>query len=137
MTEKDLPEGAHYIDGVRSNLENPRTFTIPSEEAKLKLRLGDYAKVGVTLDKPCPMHAPQEPRWHGRLSTGDRFWVRVEEIVEPGKRFIGVIDNDLVCEAGHKFNYGSHIEFEGKHILSVDVPTEPLEQTMVRRIKRN
>ncbi len=52
--------------------------------------------------------------------TGERFWVRVARI-DPGPRFIGVIDNTLRRTALHGLADGAEIAFGPEHVLDFHV----------------
>lgn len=83
------------IDAQRKAKEHPETFQAPCPMRLGLLRPGDSVKI-------CA---------EGK-EGGERFWVEVLGI--NGKKILGSVANDLIC--GHEFDFGTHVEFEMRHI---------------------
>lgn len=94
------------IDGLERNRRAPATFQIPTDDMKASIQVGDHVKIGAMPTIPGPFEA-------------EKFWVRVTAIPEPG-RFEGVVRNDLTMTANHGLRCDDPVEFESRHILTVE-----------------
>lgn len=89
-------QNIEFVDGIKSNQENPKTFHIPSVEEKQSLTVGDYVKVG----------------FQSKYGT-ERMWLQIEEIAYP--KFHGKLNNDPVITKDIKID--DMFEVTADHIL--------------------
>ncbi|NCA94253.1 MAG: DUF2314 domain-containing protein [Sphingobacteriia bacterium] len=87
------------LDNVETrNATHPDTFEIPSRDAREALRPGDLVKV-IGANK----------------GGAERFWVKVTE-ARPSGRYVGALDNRLVCFA---LPAGALIAFGPEHVACI------------------
>lgn len=87
----------NFIDAQELHKAFPETFKVPSKADMDKLTNGDLVKIAV---------------------DSERFWVRVETV--EGDKVTGSIYSDLVLTQYHGLKAQDHIEFEKKHIYSIE-----------------
>lgn len=94
----------YLLDAVQQAAAHPRSFFIPSEEERGRLRPGDHAKLVFQLDDP-----PEEgPR-------AERMWVEVTDRAPGG--YVGSLENDPLVIPD--LAPGARIEFEPRHVIQV------------------
>lgn len=86
----------NFIDAQQMHQDFPETFKVPSPQVLDKLTKGDLVKICV---------------------SDERFWVRIETV--EGDKVIGNIYSDLIRTKYHGLKANDHIEFEKKHIYSI------------------
>lgn len=86
----------NIVDAQQLHKDFPETFKVPSQEALNILAQGDLIKICV---------------------SDERFWVRIENI--QGDKVTGHIYSDLVRTQYHGLKANDRIEFEKKHICSI------------------
>ena len=87
----------NFIDAQQMHKDFPGTFKVPSKEVLDKLKKGDLVKIAV---------------------DSERFWIRIE--IVDGDKITGNIYNDLILTQYHGLKQNDPIEFEKKHIYSID-----------------
>lgn len=89
------------IDGAELNRQFPDTFHIPDKIDRCSLRVGDFAKIGLTC-----------------ATGGERFWVKITriEVEETAQTYFGAVDNHLVV---FDIPAGEEIEFDADHVLQI------------------
>ncbi len=90
------------IDAVEHQKANPRTFELPDEWNRKRVRIGEWAKLMFRF----PVN---------RDPQVERMWVRVTAATD--SQYVGVLDNtpDNVEFVG----YGQTITFEPRHVISI------------------
>jgi hypothetical protein len=94
--------GWRLEDAEEQNRIHPRSFFIPPERERKRLKPGELAKLVFLSDDPA------DPR-------GERMWVIVDRAA--GGRYVGKLDNDPVVIKG--LAAGDEIHFEPRHVASI------------------
>ncbi|MEH6789006.1 hypothetical protein [Parasphingorhabdus sp.] len=114
MREPDpLIDGWFLRDSEATHAEAPDTFSIPSEQERQSLAVGDFAKLvfEIWVDDP------------EESASVERMWVIVSEVLE--NSYIGILDNEPDgIEKNDDFWCGSEIPFGAKHIIQIDKADE-------------
>lgn len=105
-------------DGVKRNSEHPKSFYVPSDEAKDLLEPGDDVKLMFEMK---------------RGGGGDRMWVTITEIGH--RHFVGELNNWPVMVP--KLMPGDRIKFRRHHIIDIawqeeQVIEDPVERDAIR-----
>lgn len=101
MSEGEMVETT-LIDGEERAKSSPETFSIPSEDERWGLRVGDFAKIGLSSE-----------------NGGERFWVKISNVRDSESEeciYTGLVNNDLIVFA---IPFGSPVEFDPCHVLSI------------------
>ncbi len=108
---KTLPtlekDGFYFDNGVELNKEAPKTFWIPSDEAKALIKPGDIVKVPFMI-RTAGADGKDE-------LNGERMWVIVTERDEDW--FSGILDNQPTCT--DEMKPGLVVHFKAEHVINI------------------
>lgn len=88
------------VSGVERNRLYPDSFSIPSQQEKESLQVGDVVKLGFELKK----------------DGGDRMWVQITRIGK--RRHRGVLMNTAMMIP--RLEHGMRVKFRSEHIIDID-----------------
>lgn len=88
-----------FVDAQEMHKKYPETFFVPPQEDLDAIKIGDYIKVCISLE---------------------RFWASAIEI--DGNTIKAIVANELVNSPEHVLHYGNFIEVEKRHIYDILPP---------------
>jgi len=92
-------------NGEEMHAAAPATFYLPSLEARLNLKPGDFVKLVFRIE-------------HDSGFDVERMWVKIECVTPTG--YQGLLDNDPYCT--DELRAGAPVEFGPQHVIQIHEP---------------
>lgn len=129
-----------FVDAVKMNRENPRTFARPSMADLRDIAPGGFVKVGIKFDPAVKVDetgasyaewVAQVGQEHADNTDGEKFWGCVAAVSGSGigMTITAIIDNDLAYTANHGLKRGDTITFLGRNVLMAMTAQEMADES--------